>query len=242
MNKETILVLIDKEISELRVMTAGFSQLATLPQPLVALAVDKAENLKKCLTELAEIGNESAEIVSAEIVETQVVEKPQVADIQPIEPKVTEVVVTESEPEIVEPEPIAEPEIVEPIPGEEPEKATEIVPEKVESATPTIVAETIQKSEAVVDHFEKENDGNSVAATLANQPVSDIKRAISIGDRFRFQRELFGNNGELMAKTLDAINACGTLTEAEDYLAQNCDFSGESPAASDFMEIVKRKF
>ncbi len=43
--------------------------------------------------------------------------------------------------------------------------------------------------------------------------IEDLKQGISLGDRFLFQRELFGQNGELMQKTLEELNNC---TDASD--------------------------
>ena len=46
--------------------------------------------------------------------------------------------------------------------------------------------------------------------SLFGAAVEDIRQAISLGDRFLFQRELFAGNGELMQKTLDEINSLGS--------------------------------
>ena len=60
--------------------------------------------------------------------------------------------------------------------------------------------------------------------------VTDIKKAISLGDRFLFQRELFGGNGEQMAKTIADLNKLNSLDEAEAYIDKRFSWDKESSA------------
>lgn len=83
---------------------------------------------------------------------------------------------------------------------------------------------------------------NSISSTLANKKVTDIKQAISIGDRFRFQRELFRGNGEDMNKTLTYINQLATLEEVLSFLQSKYGWVANSETAEDFYQIVKRRF
>ena len=78
--------------------------------------------------------------------------------------------------------------------------------------------------------------------SLFGPAVEDIRQAISLGDRFLFQRELFAGNGELMQKTLDEINALGSLNEAMDYVLDNFDWDKESTAVQLFENVLKRRF
>ena len=78
--------------------------------------------------------------------------------------------------------------------------------------------------------------------SLFGAAVEDIRQAISLGDRFLFQRELFAGNGELMQKTLDEINGLGSLSEAMDYVRNNFDWDNESTAAQLFENVLKRRF
>lgn len=72
--------------------------------------------------------------------------------------------------------------------------------------------------------------------------VTDIKKAISLGDRFLFQRELFGGNGELMAKTIVELNKLDSLDEAEDYIAKHFIWDKESSTYELFYNILKRRW
>jgi hypothetical protein len=83
---------------------------------------------------------------------------------------------------------------------------------------------------------------NSLGTTFANQKIDDIKKAISIGDRFRFQRELFRGNGEDMNKTLNYLNQLATLEEAVSFLQAKYKWDGENETVQDFFQILKRRF
>lgn len=72
--------------------------------------------------------------------------------------------------------------------------------------------------------------------------VSDIRQAISLGDRFLFQRELFGQSGEKLQKTLDTINQMGSFDEALGYLDQNFNWDKEATAYNLFITALHRRF
>lgn len=72
--------------------------------------------------------------------------------------------------------------------------------------------------------------------------VSDIRQAISLGDRFLFQRELFGQSGEKLQKTLDTINQMGSFDEALGYLDQNFNWDKEATAYNLFLTALHRRF
>ena len=78
--------------------------------------------------------------------------------------------------------------------------------------------------------------------SLFGSAVEDIRQAISLGDRFLFQRELFAGNGELMQKTLDEINSLNSLNEAMDYVLNNFEWDKESTAVQLFENVLKRRF
>lgn len=78
--------------------------------------------------------------------------------------------------------------------------------------------------------------------TLFGSPVSDIRQAISLGDRFLFQRELFEQSGEKMQKTLDAINKCQSYDEAVKMLDITYHWDKETTAYTLFMAALQRRF
>lgn len=132
--------------------------------------------------------------------------------------------VVEQEPAVEEPiaEPEPEPEpVVEPEPIVEPEPVVE--PEPMPTPTPTEKPRPVQTS-------------------LFGTPVSDIRQAISLGDRFLFQRELFGGKGELMQKTLDQLNQLSSLGEALTYIGDKFQWDKESSTYELFVNVLRRRF
>ena len=129
-------------------------------------------------------------------------------------------ILEEPESEEAEVEPTIEPKpMVEPAPAPQPEVKAEPAPAPQPAARPM-----------------------PQQTSLFGTAVEDIRQAISLGDRFLFQRELFAGNGELMQKTLDEINSLGSLSEAMDYVLDNFEWDKESTAVQLFENVLKRRF
>ena len=203
------------------------TMIATLQAEVAALAaagvtVTPAEEPE---VEIELIIEEDTETENEEVkTENELVEEPQV-DVQeeilePLEildePEVPTPVV---EP-IVEPEPVVEP-IVEPAPQPEVKAKPVVEPAPAPQPAPRPMPQQ---------------------TSLFGAAVEDIRQAISLGDRFLFQRELFAGNGELMQKTLDELNALGSLEEAMDYVADNFEWDSDSTAVQLFENVLKRRF
>jgi len=126
----------------------------------------------------------------------------------------------------------------------------EIVEEKFSSnETRTIVEETrksiIGDKNLVTSVTRNEllsRTENTISSVLGNKKISDIKQGINIGDRFRFQRELFRGNGEDMNKTLTYLNQLATANEALSFLRSKYGWATDNETAEDFYQIVKRRF
>lgn len=146
------------------------------------------------------------------------------AELEPLESQEILDELEVAEPVVVEP--VVEPIIV-PAPAPQPVQSTDnLAPSDTPSAKPTQPAKGAQP----------------LQTSLFGTAVEDIRQAISLGDRFLFQRELFAGNGELMQKTLDEINNLGSLNEAMDYVLDNFDWDKESTAVQLFENVLKRRF
>lgn len=97
------------------------------------------------------------------------------------------------------------------------------------------------ESQKTVDTIEEQCTISHASGTLAPH-VEDIRRAISIGDRFLFQKELFAGNGELFNQTIDALNKLSSLDEAMDYVNSRFNWDKESQAYELFVNILKRRW
>ena len=158
----------------------------------------------------------SAEESQEELEELDIVQTP-VAE----EPIAEPIPVVEEPTAELEPEPVVELPIVEPVVEPAPASAPEPAPAPAPQPAPRPVPQQ---------------------TSLFGTAVEDIRQAISLGDRFLFQRELFAGNGELMQKTLDEINTLSSLGEAIGYVRDNFDWDMDSTAVQLFENVLKRRF
>ncbi len=119
--------------------------------------------------------------------------------------------------------------------------------EKIITTTETVekkitLAEKISGNGISRNDMMSRAENGGLNAAIGSKKVDDIRQAISLGDRFRFQRELFKNNGEEMNKTLSYINKLATYEEVISFLQSKYGWEEGSAAAEDFYQIIKRKF
>ena len=142
------------------------------------------------------------------------------------------------------PQPVAEPEEQKlpelPEIQENPEPAVEQVAEPVVEQVSEPVVE--QAAEPIAESVEAEKEEpSSPKAVLYGKPVDDIRLAISLGDRFLYQRELFGQNAELMQRTLNELNELGSFEEAIAYISR-FGWDTESKTYQQFLVTLHRRF
>jgi len=168
------------------------------------------------------------ELEELDIVQTPVAEEPIAEPIPVVEEPTAE----------PEPEPVVELPIVEPVVEPAPASAPEPAPAPASQPAPEV------KAEPVVEVKVEKPAPRPVPqqTSLFGTAVEDIRQAISLGDRFLFQRELFAGNGELMQKTLDEINILSSLGEAMDYVRDNFEWDKDSTAVQLFENVLKRRF
>ncbi len=262
MNRKLIVTLLRKDIQELDMITEGFMEMEVYPKAIIGLAQRKTEDIQSYIRQLSELKQESefvenevsihepAGIVLEKHDFEQPVEEPEKEElIQPVAETIeitpeTEIVeitetVVEVEEETVETEIDVKSESVEITEM----TTTSLTDTKIisEETKKTIIGEKIVTPTISRNELHSKID-NSLSSTIANKRISDIKQAISIGERFRFQRELFKGNGEDMNKTLTYINQLATLEEVQSFLQSKYGWESENETADDFLQIVKRRF
>lgn len=153
----------------------------------------------------------------------------------------------QEEPEIPEgPEILENPEMPESLESlespEEPENPE--MPEEPESLETPEKPEELESPEIPEEPENPEPTApqKPVQASLFGAPVTDIRHAISLGDRFLFQRELFGGKGELMQKTIDKLNGLNSLGEALSYIHDNFSWDKDSSTYELFVNVLRRRF
>lgn len=147
--------------------------------------------------------------------------------------------------------PAPEPQVVEKIVEKIVEKPVEVIkevvapekpekPESPEEPENPETPETPEKPEPVAAPAKEETA--TPKAAVYGKAVSDIRQAISLGDRFLYQRELFGQNAELMQRTLTEINELGSFDEAMSYIGSHFQWDTESNSYQQFIVSLHRRF
>lgn len=153
----------------------------------------------------------------------------------------------ESELEELKNRPLPEPQVVEKIVEKPVEVIKEVVVEKpVVAAAPIVEPEkpeepVIEEKPEVPEEPVIEEAVDHKAA-IYGKAVDDIRQAISLGDRFLYQRELFGQNAELMQKTLTELNELGSFDEAVAYISSHFHWDTESSTYQQFLVTLHRRF
>ena len=143
----------------------------------------------------------------------------------------------EAEVEELKNRPLPEPQIV--------EKVVEKTVEKpVEPEIPLEPEIPETPEEPVIEEIAEEPIKEAVdpKAAIYGKAVEDIRQAISLGDRFLYQRELFGQNAELMQRTLTELNALSSFDEAIAYISAHFQWDTESSTYQQFLVTLHRRF
>ncbi len=175
-------------------------------------------------------------------------EKPLEEPLEEEVPEVSDEAIPETQPEAetpAEPEPEPQPE-----PQSEPEPQTEPTPiEQPEPKSP-IKGEVSNGPRSLFDLFSAQTTGSSVGERLVGEdnslhkrivaqkedrsigarmqmtPVSNLKAAIGVNEKFLFINELFGGNIQVYNESVARLNEFGNMHEAFDYLNELNDLLG----------------
>lgn len=143
----------------------------------------------------------------------------------------------EAELEELKNRPAPEPKVVEQVVEKIVEKPVVVAAPKPEPAKPEPVKAEPKPAPAPIAE-----EPVSPKAAIYGKSVDDIRLAISLGDRFLYQRELFGQNAELMQRTLTELNELESFDEAIEYLAERFNWDPESSTYQQFMVTLHRRF
>ncbi len=86
-----------------------------------------------------------------------------------------------------------------------------------------------------------------VANEMKVKPISNLRTAIGINEKFIFVRDLFNGSSEAFDSAIDSINQAADLTTAESYISSgpSSKYNWKSQnkfVRADFMELVQRRF
>lgn len=75
-----------------------------------------------------------------------------------------------------------------------------------------------------------------------SEPVTDLRKAIGINDKFLMIRDLFGGDGASYEVAIRALNAFDNLDDCMIYIAEHYAWNANSDGAKLLMELLERKF
>ena len=142
-------------------------------------------------------------------------------------------------------------------------KSEPVIEEPVKEQNPSITpTQTVLRNTEIKDGSHELYENKTVSTTYTQnkdpQPIApkaevhypttshnssiDLKKELGIGDRFRFQRELFGGNGEKLSTALTTLNDMATMDDAINYISTVLRLDLENPISKDFVDFVQKRF
>lgn len=149
---------------------------------------------------------------------------------QESEETIENVIVAESNPEEKATE-TAEETIDIPVKEEEVTIEETAAPEVRETAAPVIPTVIEERSQPL-----------SLNDVIEKRQLSDFRKAFSLNDRFRFRRELFGNNDEKMNEAIDCLNNKQSYEDSLNYIISELNWNMEDETVADFIKLLERRF
>ena len=129
---------------------------------------------------------------------------------------------------------------------------------------PVVIAAAAETAEAAAAEEEEEEEGKKEESAIVEEPVVEtvvkeeepksavlgeslklsagLRHAISLNDSFRFSRELFGGNTDLMNRVIEQISVMSSYKTAVAFLSSKVELNEEKEAVNDFLELLKKYF
>lgn len=102
--------------------------------------------------------------------------------------------------------------------------------------------EPVIVEEPVVETVVKEEESKSAVLGESLKLSAGLRHAISLNDSFRFSRELFGGNTDLMNRVIEQISVMSSYKTAVAFLSSKVELNEEKEAVNDFLELLKKYF
>lgn len=250
MNKTILFTLIEKEINELEILVKGMKEIETLSPTLLSLAKSKTAAILEDFDQISHLDIAEMEQTPLNSLKKDSELSKDDKKIEHDEPqkRTSELSKGDRETEydvplnpLIETSELSQEEQFETPPVEpsilqKPEKRKESMTHVAVS-----LAEMLNTTKQSLNEVIALQAEASLSETMQNSKVDDLKQAFSLADRFRFQRELFGGNGEKLNTTLSHLNASKSPEEAM-ALLKPFDWDENDPRVLDFIRIVLRKF
>ena len=245
--KQKLLTDIELDVHELKYLMDSFTK-----EPTPTLSELLKRSITRMQGRLEELQQEvdAVQVISPSAVEETAEEEDEVAGSEEDSPVIIQslesVVVKEDEEGeaiVAEEKPVviaaaAETAAAEEEEEEEEEAAAEEEEEEEEGKKeePAIV------EEPVVETVVKEEEPKSAVLGESLKLSAGLRHAISLNDSFRFSRELFGGNTDLMNRVIEQISVMSSYKTAVAFLSSKVELNEEKEAVNDFLELLKKYF
>lgn len=118
--------------------------------------------------------------------------------------------------------------------------------EAAEAAAEAAAAEEEEEEEEPVIEeapliIKKEEPKNAVLGESIKL-AAGLRHSISLNDSFRFSRELFKGDTDLMNRVIEQISVMGSYKTAVAFLSSKVEIDEEKDAVVDFLELLKKYF
>lgn len=128
--------------------------------------------------------------------------------------------------------------------------AEETVEDTVEKAiVETVTEEVVTEESEPVDLQEQEEQQkeqeDEVKPSVLGESIkitAGLRHSISLNDSFRFSRELFGGDVELMNRVVEQMSVMSSYKTAAAFLVSKTSVIEESEALNDLLELLKKYF
>lgn len=242
--KQKLLTDIELDVHELKYLMDSFTK-----EPTPTLSELLKRSITRMQGRLDELQQEvdAVQVISPSAVEETAEEEDEVAGseedspviIQSLESVVVkedeegEAIVAEEKPVVIA---AAAETAAEEAAAEEAAAAAEEEEEEGKKEEPAIV------EEPVVETVVKEEEPKSAVLGESLKLSAGLRHAISLNDSFRFSRELFGGNTDLMNRVIEQISVMSSYKTAVAFLSSKVELNEEKEAVNDFLELLKKFF
>ena len=243
--KQKLLTDIELDVHELKYLMDSFTK-----EPTPTLSELLKRSITRMQGRLEELQQEvdAVQVISPSAVEETAEEEDEVAGseedspviIQSLESVVVkedeegEAIVAEEKPVVIAAAAETAAEEAEAAAAEEEEEEEE--EEEGKKEEPAIV------EEPVVETVVKEEEPKSAVLGESLKLSAGLRHAISLNDSFRFSRELFGGNTDLMNRVIEQISVMSSYKTAVAFLSSKVELNEEKEAVNDFLELLKKYF
>ena len=232
--KQKLLTDIELDVHELKYLMDSFTK-----EPTPTLSELLKRSITRMQGRLEELQQEvdAVQVISPSAVEETAEEEDEVAGSEEDSPVIIQslesVVVKEDEEGeaiVAEEKPVVIAAAAETAAAEEEEE------EEGKKEEPAIV------EEPVVETVVKEEEPKSAVLGESLKLSAGLRHAISLNDSFRFSRELFGGDTDLMNRVIEQISVMSSYKTAVAFLSSKVELNEEKEAVNDFLELLKKFF